>query len=340
MEQLLKDNKSLILAQLLEYQEENFHDCDHDEWYVPGWGEIYDAYMFDLQTDGDWFIKKVGSQFWKETTRLIDEHNTEIEVAMHRLLAQKLQDLLPEKQTEIASLQQALETILVLGVDEPAGTINPWPSIVRENLQNMALDRRNYKPLTGEVHPEDVEKILKAASGMTPALSNEYNYRINVVPDHLKETLLEATANYSQTAADLKPGYAVDKNYQYLAPLLLCFSIKENPANSDKNQWGGPITKRDPNMLCSGICMWHTAMTAISLGYKTSFINISDFKTAIVKQILGLEDPFPDLRTLDRDGDIDFSPTAFLAVGSDGKINGNTRRIKYADIVDQLTINE
>lgn len=337
MIETLYANKSRIVSELIEHQ--MVHYPDRTQEYskcLRDLNFIYESYIFDLQTHGDWYIKKIGSYFWKGNKRQIVEYS--VEVAIHKLLADKLIEILPDHKNHISHLQSCLEDIIVNGNNEP--DINPFPAIVSSTLQTMAHGRQNWKPLAGHVKPDDVQKILSAANGVTPALSNEYNYRVSVVPERHKETLLEKTATYSETAAKLKPGYAVDKNFQYLAPLLLCFSIKENPDNPDKNQWGGPITKRDPNLLSTGICMWHTVMTAVSLGYKTSFINISDFKVPIVKEILGLVDPEPDLRTLDRDGKIEFSPTAFIAIGSEGTINGNSRPVKEANVVNRLIIND
>jgi hypothetical protein len=109
--------------------------------------------------------------------------------------------------------------------------------------------------------------------------------------------------------------------------------------NNSRFQWCGPITLREPNLLATGICIWHTTLTAESLGYKTSFINITGEKSRIAKKILGLKDPEPDLRTIERDGHKEYVPVCFLAIGSEGKINRNSRPIKQENVVNKLILN-
>lgn len=333
---MLNENKEKIISALVGYIREKFpyrtteyEKCKRDLEF------IYDAFVFDLQTGSDWYVKNIGSFFWKGDKRQIVSY--EVEIQVHKVLAQKLIELLPDRIDYILHLQKCLEEILINGIDQTQ--VVPYPDMVKKSLQNLAFGRHNYKPLSGSVAADDIDIILEAANGRTPALSNEYNYRINVIPDKYKKELMEKTATYSQAAAELKPGYAVDVNYQYMAPLLLCFSLQENMENKSRFQWCGPITLREPNLIATGICLWHTTLTAESLGYKTSFINITGEKSRIAKDILGLKDPEPDLRTVERDGHKEYVPVCFLAIGSEGTINTNSRPIKQENVVNKLILN-
>ena len=208
------------------------------------------------------------------------------------------------------------------------------------DVMGIARNRHNYKPLTGSVDPKDLELILEAASGVTPALSNEYNYRVDVVPDKYKRDLYEQTKNYSYEAAKTgNEGYARDENPQLLAPVLLCYSLRYNIADTSIEQFCGPMTDRDPNIMNIGLNAWHTIMVAEGLGYNTAFCQMTKWKRDKCKEILGLDDPNDDIHTdyvLNRNGRLEFMPIMFLGIGSAGSINSNTRSYKRENIINTL----
>ena len=209
------------------------------------------------------------------------------------------------------------------------------------NMASIAQNRHNYKPLTGSVDPKDLEIILDAANGVTPALSNEYNYRVDVVPNKYKNELFEKTKNYSQEAAKTgNLGYAVDENAQLKSPVLLCYSLRYEVDNPNIEQFCGPMTDRDPNVLNVGLNVWHTIMVAEALGYNTSFCQMTRWKRDVCKEILGLADPNDDIHSdyvLKRNGRLEFMPLIFVGIGSSGHINTNTRSHKKENIINTLT---
>lgn len=340
--ELMKQSKTDLINCVLEYQKINYptrttevEKCRRDI------GHVYDAYIFDIDQSTTWQTSYIGSRFWKNGKRQIVSYNVEIDI--HQRLINELIEVFVTNsvdQSYVDKIQQLHGILSTSIINGPNAESKQYPSFTPDLIQNIATARYNYKPLTGTVKEEDVEKIIRAASGTTPCLSNEYNYRVELIPDRFKPILLEKTANFSTAAVEAgKPGYAVDKNYQYLAPVLLCWCLKESAVRTDREEFAGPMTKRDPNLLNIGISLWHTVMVALSLGYKTSFINLTDWKKTVAKEILGLQDPDPDLRFVNRDGPQEYYPIVFLAIGSQGEINGNTRSEKYKDIVNKLILN-
>ena len=209
------------------------------------------------------------------------------------------------------------------------------------DLNNLAEHRYNYKPLEGSVKEDDLKIILDAANGVTPALSNEYNYRVDVVPDHLKKDIYEKTKNFSVAARDTgNAGYAIDNNPQLLAPVVLVFSLRYNLDNENIEQFCGDMTVRDPNIMNVGMCVWHTTLVAEALGYKTSFAQMTAWKRDKCKEILGLtsSDPQSEI-TIKRSGTYDFMPMVFLCIGDEGTINSNTRKRKRENLVNVLDKN-
>jgi len=207
-----------------------------------------------------------------------------------------------------------------------------------EEYNNLAKHRYNYKPLEGAVNEYDFEIILNAANGITPALSNEYNYRVDEVPEHIKKDIYEQTKNFSEAAQETGfSGYAIDNNPQLLAPKVIVFSLRYNLDNSNIEQFCGHMTVRDPNIMNVGMCVWHTTMVAEALGYKTSFAQMTGWKREKCKELLGLtSDETQTEITLNRSGKYDFMPMIFLCIGSEGSINANTRRDKKENIVNIL----
>ena len=208
------------------------------------------------------------------------------------------------------------------------------------DIQALAHSRATYKPLTGFVNPEHKEVILREASGVTPALCNEYNYCVDVTPDSVKEDICMSLAQESSVGKEYDETCVVDVNTQLMAPLVLLYSLRYNPNNTNIEQFSGPLTMRDQNIIAMGMCLWHTTMIAEGLGYKTSYVNLSGHKQKFVKNKLGLNHPDQDNRAVARDGNYEYMPLIFLCIGTEGTINTKHRTEKYAPILNRLNINE
>jgi len=280
----------------------------------------------------------IGSKFWHRGERQIV--HTEVEFRVYDYLADLVSDDIPSLSYEILDFVDALKLALNKGpyLKEP----NIRNTDTTEQLFVLANNRHNWKPLEGnKPSKEDLEIILNAASGLTPALSNEYNYRVDEVPDYLKQTVYNSIIQWSKSALESgNPGYAKDRNEQLLAPLVLCFSLRYNRENKLLYQMSGDMTERDANIINLGFCAWHTILTAESLGYKTGICQFSGWKREKVKDVLGLysDEPQSDYLT-ERNGECTFMPMLMVCIGTSGRVNKNTRLIKKENIVNRLKFN-
>lgn len=323
--------KPVIIEECIQYIQTNWPrrtvepaKCSRDLEY------ILDALIKDVEDKTTSNITYVANQFWYNDKRQIKSFDAEFDTYdfMCKILSEKLF-------TEKDDANHLENCILLLKHIIENGPTNK----AYNNIQFLATKRRNYKPLTGEVKKSDLDLIIRATSGLVPALSNEYNYRVDLVPDKHKKSILEATGHVSKAALEAdKPGYAQDFNYQILASTVFVYSTREVIDDPNIEQFAGPFTKRDPNMINIGIAIWHTVLTAESLGYKTSFMNLSDWKRERVKNILGLNDPNQITKYEDKFGKWNWQPTCFVCIGTEGEINGNTRDVRHEDIYNKLEI--
>lgn len=340
----IKEKKEFAIEEVINYQKIKYPERTNDyDKCKRDLGFIFDSFVADLEMMGDSYTKKTGSLFWrlikKVPTRLIS--NYEVEIELHKVLVQKmvtepLGEPLPLDVSQVLNhlnyLQQVLENIIVNGPTEEY----KFPANTELSLNLLSASRINYKPLTGTVAKADSQKILTAASGITPALCNEYNYRVDVVPDHLKESLFTKLITWSKIAEEKgKIQYARDINEQLKAPLLLCWSLRWDINNESFDQFCGPVTKRDPNILAIGFSIWNTILTAESLGYKSGLAQMTDRKQKIAKEVLGLR----ILADEDKYNNYTYMPVFFLGIGSKGIPNANSRTFRIENILNKLEMN-
>ena len=174
----------------------NFTKCARDLGY------IYDALMKDINDKTTSNITHIANQFWYNDERQIKSYNAELDTYdfLCNIMSEKLND---DDKDHLENCILLLKNIVENGPTNK----------VYNNLQFLATKRKNWKPLTGEMKKTDLDLIIRASSGLTPALSNEYNYRVDLVPDKHKETILNETGQVSQAALEAdKPGYAQDYN--------------------------------------------------------------------------------------------------------------------------------
>lgn len=299
---------------------------------------LFDSVLNDIENNTTISSATFGSNKWHAGKYL---GNQKEDREIHTEFFTLLKTAIPAERGKIDSLEDAVvQTVNGSPFHKKKFEVSDKKTYLAD-VMGIARNRHNYKPLTGSVDPKDLELILEAASGVTPALSNEYNYRVDVVPDKYKQDLYEQTKNYSQEAAKTgNEGYARDENPQLLAPVLLCYSLRYNVNDTSIEQFCGPMTDRDPNIMNVGLNAWHTIMVAEGLGYNTAFCQMTKWKRDKCKEILGLDDPNDNIHTdyvLERNGKLEFMPLMFIGIGSAGSINSNTRSYKRENIINTLT---
>lgn len=322
-----------VLYVLREYPNKTIDDV------VDSLNLLFDSVVDDLENDTDISSASFGTHKWHKGKYLGDQQDDN---AIHTKFFNLLMDRSSIDVDKISKLRNVVSETITKSRDfhKKRFEVSDRDTFL-SNIEGIAQNRHNYKPLTGSVEPKDLEIILDAANGVTPALSNEYNYRVDVVPNKYKNELFEQTKSYSQEAhrtGNLR--YAVDENSQLLAPVLLCYSLRYEVNNPSIEQFCGPMTDRDPNMLNVGLNVWHTIMVAEALGYNTSFCQMTRRKRETCKEILGLDDPNDDIHSnyvLKRNGRLEFMPLIFVGIGSSGHINTNTRSHKKENIINTLT---
>jgi hypothetical protein len=340
MIELLIINKETYINRCVDFVKSNHPDrtTEHDKCYRD-LSYIYDAIVLDLKNNTTDDIQNIGAMFWHAGKLQLQHPDVELKVYDY-LLSIICADI-PAIEQQLSELINILKLIIQNGFGFKHG--NTCDLELVSKMHNLAQHRHNWKPLIGnKPSAEHMDLILKAASAMTPALSNEYNYRVDEVPDHLKEELFKSVINYSNAAAESgNPTYATDKNEQLMAPTVLCYSLRYNQHNDNLEQFCGDMTVRDPNILNIGICVWNTVLTAEALGYKTSFCQMTTWKRDNAKKILGLHtDEVQSEFLTNRNGECTFMPMFFLAIGTEGRVNINSRSHKSKDIINKLKFND
>ena len=337
----MKEYKEAYISECIDFLKNNFPErtTEYDKC-VRDLEFIYDSITLDVENNTDENTKNVSAQFWHRGDCQLKHPETEIKV--YDYLATLILKDNPNLESKIYKLIGIIKTtITTTGPMFKLG--NKCDLDLVHKLKTLAQNRHNWKPLIGDKPTEEHQTlILSAASGVTPALSNEYNYRVDEVPDRLKQNLFESLVQWSQ-AAELSGNinYANDKNEQLMAPMVLCFSLRYNRNNTNIIQACGDMTDRDPNVLNLGLCIWNTVLTAEALGYKTGLCQVTGWKQETAKDILGLNTDEPQSEHLTRrNGECTFMPMFFLGIGTKGKTNRNTRLFKTEkNIVNTLKFN-
>jgi hypothetical protein len=202
-------------------------------------------------------------------------------------------------------------------------------------LESLAQNRSTYKHIGGSVTDQQRSILLQAATGITPALCNEYNWRVDQVPDHLKDRLFSELKHFDKRAvSSLQPLFVRNENPQLTAPLLLVWSLRWKTDNASIYQHSGPITSRDSSMISLGMSVWHLLLVAESLGLKTGLVTSDGSLQIKAKEILGLELQ----NDRDRYSDFEFMPLVFCGIGSTGTVSLSHRSHRCEPVVDQLKI--
>jgi len=202
---------------------------------------------------------------------------------------------------------------------------------------NLANSRRSWSFFKDIEVPEEYEKIiLEQANCITPALADNYLYRIDKINYEIKpkmwhymhSTYIPGPPNvkFLNTPMEdaLKTGGWHERNIcinsHFTAPLVLMISI---PFGENENYEIG----KDTLNIQIGLSMWHIAMVAQSLGLNSTFLR--SFDTAGLNKTISLSDENSKL----------YKPWAFICIGyGKTKKDVDPNRKKHLNIVNTLTI--
>lgn len=215
-------------------------------------------------------------------------------------------------------------------------------------LDKLVYNRVSYSKFKSTpIDSVKTAKILNAADGLTPALSHHYHYRVDVVPEKIKQKVWPYMHSfYDWAEPDLKENFiknidnktpddwrelGVCYNWHFQAPLVLCYSI---PVNLDNAYvWDGPgrfPTSKESTIIGLGLNLWNVIMTVESLGLNSCLCKAyTDEATNMIR-----------LNTTEDIGRNKWTPTIFLCIGEGLIPKGDHREYKPMGIVNTLTFEE
>jgi hypothetical protein len=230
---------------------------------------------------------------------------------------------------------------------------NLWKEVLQNNsynetqsyLETLVLNRASYTKFSNDAVDEiKLSKILNAANGLTPSLSNNYHYRVDVLPDSVKQAMWPHMHSYFDGCSEeTKKAFEEDPyaktidewkaegvcfNTQFDAPLVLAYSIP-TPVNEDPVHWtvGEFPTSRDATMIALGTNMWNTICTVEELGLNSCCLrafNQKALKTIDVKTNEEMPEGWK------------WEPFIFLCIGKGETMKGDHRKYKPKGIVNTL----
>ena len=204
---------------------------------------------------------------------------------------------------------------------------------------NLANSRRSWSFFKDIEVPEEYEKIiLEQANCITPALADNYLYRVDKINYEMKQKMWhhmhstygpvrkKDSNTFLNTSMEdaLKIGSWHEKNicinHHFSAPLVLMISI---PFGENENYELG----KDTLNIQIGLSMWNIAMVAQSLGLNSTFLR--SFDIAGLNKTISLSDKNSKL----------YKPWAFICIGyGKTKKDVDPNRKKHLNIVNTLTI--
>jgi nitroreductase len=217
-------------------------------------------------------------------------------------------------------------------------------------IEKMMYNRATQYCFTNKpIDQKTIDIILRNANGITPAICNEFNYRVDVIPDEYKQKVFEAALtpynDMDNTPDRLTEArkwqftgfdntysrYVKEKffciNPQVFAPLLLCISFPDD--GEDHSLWHKTDRfkiGRDSSVIGAAFCAWHTVNIVTELGLDHAFCAGFD-KTYASEH----------LRLTDSDAN-SWHPILFICIGYGDEVKSvhEERLAKHANIVNTL----
>lgn len=298
---------------------------------------VVEAYNLDLAEGTDRHTKMVISQHYAGNRRQTKNITVETELWIH----EQILDFYGSK------------TLNNLEKSHIVNLFNIWKDVFQEEsyeatqgfLENLVLNRASYT--TFKDTPIDnvkLNKILNAANGLTPSLANNYHYRVDVVPEDVKQAMWPHMHSYFDGCpAEVRDAFEKDHtthsmeewkksgvcfNTQFDAPLVLAFSIP-TPINEDPVHWTTSEfpTSRDATFIALGTNMWNVICTVEELGLNSCCLKAFNPKALDVVNMKTSEDMPTGW---------EWKPFIFLCIGQGDQQKGDHRKYKPKGIVNTL----
>lgn len=299
---------------------------------------ILEAYNLDLAEGSNRHTKMVISQHYAGNRRQTKNIQLSVELRIHEQIAELL----------------SKENFNNLEKSHIAHLFTIWKEVFTENnfkdtqgfLENLVLNRASYTTFKNEkIDSVKISKILNAANGLTPSLSNNYHYRVDVLPDAARQVMWPHMHSYFDGCpAEVKDAFEKDHttrtmaewkkagvcfNTQFDAPVVLAYSVPKSVDDSPKHWTTSDFpTSRDATMIALGTNMWNAICTVEELGLNSCCLRA--YNTDKISEIVSVssKEELPE--------GWKWEPFIFLCIGKGEEIKGDHRKYKPKGIVNTL----
>jgi len=182
---------------------------------------------------------------------------------------------------------------------------------IEEQIQRR---KTYYSFLNKPVSQDKIDILLRNADGATPALCDQYDYRVDIWPDHLKQYLFESSIIDRRREGQVhQKSLRIFKNSgdwrflekvericiapQLLAPIVFAFSIPQTPGQDYSNY---------STNIAMSFQIWHLVQLSQELGLDHSFCR--GFDKGYLKSIITAS-------RFKGPNKYDYFPTMFLCIG-------------------------
>jgi len=297
---------------------------------------VLDAYRLDLSEGTDRHTKMMISNHYAGNRRQTKNILLQTELWMH----EEIFNLFCKKNNFNSVEKLHLESLFKL-----------WETTFENNsathsyLDSLTLNRTSYSKFEDTVI-DDITKtqILNAANGITPSLANNFHYRVDVLPNDVKDAMypymhstFEGCTQETQAAFEKNYlAHSIDEwkekgicfNHQFNAPLVLAYSMPVNTTNPNRpwKQHEFP-TSKDATFIALGTNMWNVICKVEELGLNSCCLKAYNPK-ALQQFDVQTDETMPE--------GWKWEPFIFLCIGKGTDAKGDHRKYKLNGIVNSL----
>lgn len=337
---ILQEHKNKIVETLSdEIRETHPNRTKHYTKCARDIGIVIDAYIAGLRDNTDFEIRYVISKYYDNGKLQLRSLTVELEFhnKMKTIISNLIKGTSIEEQESFLSLSNLFLNELEMG---------PSEFKILQTEKTVLNRATQYCFYNTPVSDDKIKTILRAANGVTPALCNHYDYRVDVVPDDLKSLVfksaitIDSDKKFVGNIDDVRNDYEFDGfndeyeyykdlvclNPQVFAPIVLCFSFPEL-TKQNESWWNSNPVGRDQSFLSMAFNIWHVVLVAEELGLSHAFC--AGFDREYAKNTLGLDSS---------DSDGIWYPYLFLCIGY-GEAEKDVHRFsKHNDILNKLIL--
>ena len=298
---------------------------------------ITEAYELDLAEGSDRHTKMMISQHYYGNRRQTKNIELQIEQWIHTNLVEMLsKDKNNIEKAHIKNLFNLWKEVCEGSTHETNQSF----------LENLTINRASYSKFSKEeIDAVKIEKILGAANGITPSLGNNFHYRVDVLPQDVKdamypymhgtfdnctqETQNEFEENYLAYSMDEWREKGICFNHQFEAPVVLAYSIPVPVDSSHNGYWTTDefTTGKEATLVGLGLNMWNAICTVEELGLNSCCLKAYNPKAL---------ETFDTKTSEELPEGWKWQPYIFLCIGKGIQAKGDHRKYKPRGITNTL----